>query len=154
MKSKTIICLWLFLLVSNFLFAQGGENEVKTGKASYYGRKFHKKRTASGISYDHNAYTCAHKDFPFGTKLVVRNPFNDKKVVVEVTDRGPFRRGRIIDLSWIAAKELDIIRHGIATVEVSEYIEPSKNVYDIPRLTIKTEQLLSVEKSQTGIAGH
>lgn len=146
MKSKTIICLWLFLLVSNFLLAQRGEKEVKTGKASYYGHKFHNRRTASGISYDRNAYTCAHKEFPFGTKLLVKNPFNDKEVVVEVTDRGPFKRGRIIDLSWAAAKDLDIVRHGIATVEVSEYIEPLRHVYDIPRLTIGKIQLLSVTK--------
>ena len=67
--------------------------------------------------------TCAHKTYPLGTTLKVRNLVNDKEVYVKVTDRGPFARSRIIDLSYAAAKELDIVRSGVARVQV-EKVEP------------------------------
>ena len=124
-----------------------GKGEVKTGKASYYAKKFHKRKTASGALFDQHAFTCAHRTYPFGTKLVVRNPLNDKEVVVEVNDRGPFKKGRIIDLSLAAAKELDIVHHGVATVEVSEYFEyfEPEIDYNIPDLRIEVK-LLHIEK--------
>jgi rare lipoprotein A len=67
--------------------------------ASYYADKFNNRKTASGAKYDHNKLTAAHKKFPFGTKLKVTNPNNKKSVVVTVNDRGPFVKGREIDLS-------------------------------------------------------
>ncbi len=67
--------------------------------ASYYADKFNNRKTASGAKYDHNKLTAAHKKFPFGTKLKVTNPTNKKSVVVTVNDRGPFVKGREIDLS-------------------------------------------------------
>ncbi|HLP64098.1 septal ring lytic transglycosylase RlpA family protein [Flavobacterium sp.] len=67
--------------------------------ASYYADKFNNRKTASGAKYDHNKFTAAHKKFPFGTKLKVTNPSNKKSVVVTVNDRGPFVKGREIDLS-------------------------------------------------------
>lgn len=67
--------------------------------ASYYADKFNNRKTASGAKYDHNKLTAAHKKFPFGTKLKVTNPSNKKSVVVTVNDRGPFVKGREIDLS-------------------------------------------------------
>ena len=69
--------------------------------------------------------TCAHRTLPFGTLLRVRNKKNDKEVIVEVTDRGPFRKGAIVDLSLAAAKELDIIHAGVAKVEVTR-VDPSE----------------------------
>lgn len=86
--------------------------------ATYYGKKFHGRRTASGEVYDQFALTCAHKTLPFETKLIVTNPQNGKSVVVRVNDRGPFPRGRDIDLSYNAAKEIGILRRGVAPVEV------------------------------------
>ncbi|MEY2921550.1 MAG: hypothetical protein RL108_159 [Bacteroidota bacterium] len=71
----------------------------KTARASYYANKFHGRRTASGRVYDMNKLTAAHKTLPFGTKIRVTNISNGKTVVVEITDRGPFVRGREIDLS-------------------------------------------------------
>lgn len=68
-------------------------------KASYYANKFHGRKTASGALYHKDSLTCAHKTLPFGTILKVRNPRNDKEVYVKVTDRGPFIKGRTIDLS-------------------------------------------------------
>ena len=88
------------------------------GKASYYSKKSTGARTASGQRLHHDSLTCAHRFYPFGTKLKVTNLNNNKSVVVKVIDRGPFGRGRIIDLSYAAAKEIGMIAQGIATVKV------------------------------------
>lgn len=90
------------------------------GVASYYSKRATGAMTASGERLHHDSMTCAHRTHPFGTMLHVKNPANGREVVVRVTDRGPFRRGRIIDLSWGAAKELGILSQGIAQVEVKE----------------------------------
>ncbi len=71
----------------------------KDAHASYYANKFNGKRTASGTKFDNTKYTAAHRKLPFGTKLKITNESNGKSVIVEVTDRGPFSRGREIDLS-------------------------------------------------------
>lgn len=91
----------------------------ETGMASYYAQKFAGRRTASGSRYHPDSLTCAHKTYPFGTRLLVRNPKNNAEVVVKVTDRGPHTRNRMIDLSYSAARQLDIIRQGVALVEVT-----------------------------------
>ncbi|MDD2616117.1 MAG: septal ring lytic transglycosylase RlpA family protein [Candidatus Cloacimonadales bacterium] len=92
--------------------------EPETMVASYYAKYFHGRRTASGEIYDHYAMTCAHKTLPFDTKLIVTNPQNGESVEVRVNDRGPFPRGRDIDLSYAAAKEIGLILPGVAPVEV------------------------------------
>ena len=78
----------------------------KDVQASYYANKFNGKRTASGKKFDNTKYTAAHRKLPFGTKLRVTNESNGKSVIVEVTDRGPFSRGREIDLSRKAFMEI------------------------------------------------
>jgi rare lipoprotein A len=78
--------------------------------------------TANGDRLHHDSLTCAHRTYPFGTLLQVTNPANGRVVVVRVNDRGPFVRGRIIDLSWGAAKELDILAKGIANVTVEPLV--------------------------------
>ena len=105
-----------FTFHSSFLSAQ----TVQKGKATFYSRRATGSRTANGERLHHDSLTCAHRTFPFGTMLRVTNPANGKEVVVRVTDRGPFIRGRIIDLSWRAAKELGIIAQGVAMVEVEK----------------------------------
>jgi len=85
---------------------------------TYYSRRFHGRKTASGERYDQANLTCAHKYLPFNTLLQVTNPNNGKSVVVRVNDRGPFPRGRHLDLSYAAAKELDMIRAGVIRAEV------------------------------------
>ncbi|RDC60233.1 RlpA-like lipoprotein [Alteripontixanthobacter maritimus] len=89
-----------------------------SGHASYYGRKFHGRRTANGERFDMNAMTAAHKTLPFGTKVRVINPANGKEVTVRINDRGPFIRGRTIDLSKAAAKKIGIISRGHGSVEM------------------------------------
>ena len=97
------------------------------GKASYYANKFMGRRTSSGVPYHKDSLFCAHLRHPFGTLLKVVNPRNGKSVVVKVVDRGPHARGRIIDLSYRAARELGIIAAGVAMVEVSVY-RPDRGV--------------------------
>ena len=91
----------------------------RSGVASYYGSRFHGRRTANGERFDMNAYTAAHKTLPFGTKVRVTNPNTGKSVVVRINDRGPFTRGREIDLSRRAATELGLIQRGHGTVELA-----------------------------------
>lgn len=86
--------------------------------ASYYADKFDGRKTASGEIFDMNGYTAAHKDLPFGTKLLVKNLENGKSVVVRVNDRGPFVAGREIDLSKAAAAKLDMMGNGTANVSI------------------------------------
>jgi rare lipoprotein A len=87
------------------------------GVASWYGRKFHGKRTANGEVYDMYAMTAAHKTMPLPSYARVRNPANGREIIVRVNDRGPFHAGRVIDLSYTAAMRLGIL-NGIAPVEV------------------------------------
>ncbi|MCB2409286.1 septal ring lytic transglycosylase RlpA family protein [Hymenobacter lucidus] len=89
---------------------------VLRGRASWYGREHQGHRTSNGERFDRFKYTCAHKTLPFGTKLRVTNPSNGKSVVVRVSDRGPFRHQRILDLSEVAARPLDIVRRGAVSV--------------------------------------
>lgn len=88
------------------------------GTASWYGKKFHGRKTANGETYNMYAKTAAHKTLPMNTVLLVRNLENGRETVVRVNDRGPFVNNRIIDLSYTAANELDIVRNGIAKTEI------------------------------------
>ncbi|KGF33810.1 septal ring lytic transglycosylase RlpA family protein [Hoylesella buccalis] len=126
MKFQKISILFLILLTGfTFLLAQ-----KQKGKATYYSKKATGTRTASGERLHHDSMTCAHRTYPFGTLLKVTNPSNKQEVIVKVTDRGPFTRGRIIDLSWRAAKELGILADGVAMVTV-ERIE-SADIIKVP----------------------
>ena len=92
------------------------------GSASYYASKFHGRRTASGEAFDNGAMTAAHRTLPFGSLVRVTNPATGASVIVRINDRGPFSRGRLIDVSRAAAEELGMIARGHATVEL-ELIE-------------------------------
>lgn len=89
---------------------------VLRGRASWYGREHQGHRTSNGERFDRNQYTCAHKTLPFGTRLRVTNPTTGKAVVVRVSDRGPFRHQRILDLAEIAARPLGIVQQGAVSV--------------------------------------
>jgi rare lipoprotein A len=91
---------------------------VERGLASWYGKKFHGRRTANGEVYDMYAMTAAHPTLPIPSYARVRNPSNGREVVVRINDRGPFHPGRIVDLSYTAALKLDVLR-GVAPVELS-----------------------------------
>ena len=89
---------------------------VIRGTASYYGSKFAGRKTASGAVFDPRKMTAAHRSLPFGTILKVTNLANNKTVVVEVNDRGPYAKGRVLDLSKEAAKRLGFLKKGTAKV--------------------------------------
>ena len=90
-----------------------------TGLASYYGKKFHGRRTASGERFNMHAMTAAHRNFKFGTRVNVTNLQNNRSVTVRINDRGPFARGRIIDLSYAAAKKIGMIADGVVRVKIT-----------------------------------
>ena len=92
---------------------------VEVGKASWYGSKFHGNPTASGEIFNMYNKSAAHKTLPLGTYVNVLNLSNNKEIVVKVNDRGPFIKGRIIDLSYSAAKELDLVGPGVVDVKVT-----------------------------------
>lgn len=94
----------------------GGPSE--TGKASYYADQHHGKRTASGERFDQHALTAAHRTLPFGSRVKVTNLNNKRSVVLRINDRGPYSRGRIIDVSHRAAKALDMLRAGVVPVRI------------------------------------
>ena len=127
--------------LTSIIFAQG----VQKGKASYYAKKFSGRQTASGERLHHDSLTCAHRTYPFGTLLKVTNPANGKEVIVRVTDRGPYVKGRIIDLSVRAARELGIIAQGIAPVTVERYNPANipfkpEDIIDLPEFDIGTNE--------------
>jgi rare lipoprotein A len=104
---------------------KSANNYHEKGIASWYGTKFHGHRTSSGEAYNMYEMTAAHKTLPIPVYVEVTNLDNNKKVIVRVNDRGPFAEGRIIDLSYVAAKKLGIDKHGTANVEIRT-IDPRK----------------------------
>lgn len=93
-----------------------GYSEI--GTASWYGTKFHQRKTSSGERYNMLAMTAAHKTLPLPTYVEVTNLKNKRKIIVKVNDRGPFESNRLIDLSYVAAKKLGMLGHGTTKVRV------------------------------------
>jgi rare lipoprotein A len=93
-------------------------DETFTGQASYYSAAFHNRQTASGERYSKYAMTAAHRTLPFGTRVRVTHIGNGRSIVVRINDRGPFVEGRIIDLSYAAARKLGMVREGVAKVRL------------------------------------
>ena len=141
MRNCLSIMLLLLLGANTHVFAE--EQDTIIGKASYYSDKLHGRTMSNGRPYHRDSMTCAHLKFPFGTMLKVKNPINDKEVIVTVTDRGPYSKRYIVDLSRAAAKELGLIHRGWAMVEITPFI-PQKVPYklklelpEIPELNIE-----------------
>ncbi len=88
------------------------------GMASWYGPGFQGRRTASGERYNKYAFTAAHRSLKFGTKVKVTNLNNGRSVIVRINDRGPYSRGRIIDLSYAAANRIGMVKSGVAPVKI------------------------------------
>ncbi|MBK5286279.1 MAG: septal ring lytic transglycosylase RlpA family protein [Bacteroidia bacterium] len=120
MKFYPAIFLFFFLfLLSPACKKQNRNSDVGTsGKASYYGDEFHGDTTASGEIYDQNEFSAAHLKLPFGTLVLVVNEKDKKQVVVNINDRGPYNRKRIIDLSVAAATKIGMYEGGIASVKI------------------------------------
>jgi len=123
-SDKKYIIIFLICLSTLYYCTYEKYKEYPVGRtmvASWYGREFHGRPTASGEIFNMYDYTAAHKSFPFGSKLRVTNPKNGRSVIVRINDRGPFVRGRDIDLSYAAAKKIGIINRNPARVYV-EYL--------------------------------
>ncbi|MBL4607768.1 MAG: septal ring lytic transglycosylase RlpA family protein [Pseudomonadales bacterium] len=128
------------------------ENYKEKGEASWYGTKFHGRKTSSGEPYDMFKMTAAHKSLPLPSYVKVRNLENNREIIVRVNDRGPFHPGRIIDLSYAAAHILGIANKGTGKVEVevitaakSKRIETTQNISQQSAPTANTSGLLYVQ---------
>ena len=133
MKIKYLI----IALLTTFFMIPCCAQKHQHGKASYYSKRATGARSASGQKIHHDSLTCAHRYYPFGTMLKVTNLRNDKSVIVKVIDRGPYGRGRIIDLSWAAAKEIGMIAQGVGTVKVERLDNPvpyKPEDYKLPKI--------------------
>ena len=113
--------LWLFSIVN--------AQESQRGYASFYHDKFQNRRTSSGEKFDNNSYTCAHRTLPFGTKIEVTNLANNKFVICTVTDRGPYKHNRLIDVTKRVAKELDFHHLGTAKVRIKVLDQQEQNIH-------------------------
>ncbi len=129
MVSTKTVCqssVWRFLMLaclSGLAGCAGNQlsdtpGSTSSGKASYYSDRHQGAQTASGERYDKNAMTAAHRTLAFGTRVRVTNLNNQRQAVVRINDRGPFSRGRVIDLSRAAAKRVGMIRSGVVPVKV------------------------------------
>ncbi len=133
MKS-VIINLYLLsvtLVISSFKtnndLSVGVNAQMQTGIASYYNDKHHGKKTASGEIYHNAKLTAAHRTLPFGTEVKVTNLSNGKWVTVRINDRGPYAKGRLIDLSKVAAQQIGLIKMGIAKVKIEYTIQQAES---------------------------
>lgn len=122
-----------------YFVMHAAEGFKERGHASWYGRKFHGRKTSNGETYDMYKMTAAHKTLPIPSYVRVTNLDNNKQAIVRVNDRGPFKKGRIIDLSYTAAWKLGIIKHGTAPVEIEvvtpESLEAERLARQQPRAT-------------------
>ena len=115
-KLFIIVSAMVCLCIAHSAFSD--EVYPQYGYASWYGKSLHGKKTASGERFDQHSFTGAHRSLPFGTLVRVKNLKNGKEVVITVNDRGPFIRGRIIDISRAAASSIGILRLGVTRVRV------------------------------------
>jgi len=134
------------LLTICFVVFTSGSYAQEVGIASFYHSFFNGKKTANGEIFDNNKMTCAHKNLPFGTLLKVTNTQNDQSVIVRVNDRGPYVKGRVLDLSLAAAKVLGFVSKGMTTVMYEEY----KEIKEYPKIdTLHQVDSLSIPKAST-----
>jgi rare lipoprotein A len=104
----------------------GPGGRIQHGRASWYGEKFHGRLTASGEAYDMNALTAAHRKLPFGTVVRVTSKVNGRSVTVRINDRGPFVKGRLIDLSAAAAARIGMQDEGVVEVKIEVLRRPGR----------------------------
>ncbi len=133
-RLAAIVALTVFMGVH----AVGQAEAAQTGKASYYK---HGSRTANGERFNPNGFTAAHRTLPFGTKVLVTNLKNGKSVIVRINDRGPHVKGRIIDLSYGAAKAVGLTAMGVAQVKIVALQKAEKAVPAAAAETVEAEQL-------------
>lgn len=130
-KTRSSLQVCISLIVSTFFFVNLLSAQ-ETGEATYYSDKFHGTgKTASGEIYDKYKFTAAHKTLAFGTWVRVTNLANNRSVDVRINDRGPYTKGRVIDLSKAAAEQIDLVRAGVARVRIEVIDRNSAAVQDL-----------------------
>lgn len=132
----------LFLLsLLVFTCTMYSQETTLKGKVSYYANKFHGRKTASGKRFDNTKLTCAHKTLPFGTFLKIINPLDGRFVIVEVIDRGPYIKNRIVDLSRSAFLKIGDLEKGVMTVIVEKITKKEAKLlaYEEKDLEIKKD---------------
>ena len=161
-KVKKIV--FLFVILNTFMFYSCAPKKfpsvdyipdgARKGIASWYGAEFHGRPTASGEIYNMYDYTCAHREYPFGTKLRITNLRNNKNVTCTVNDRGPFIPGRDIDLSYASAKAIDLIGPGLTEVLMepikrdTSYVKYVKYTPTYGLITIQVGAFREIENAQ------
>ena len=145
---RIVIIIGLLFITSCASVPPSGYKSETGGKyvtASWYGEKFHGRPTSSGERYDMYGLTAAHKTMKFGSKLRVTNPDNKKSVIVKVNDRGPFIRGRDLDLSYGAAKEIGLVEKGVGRVKIENVGRDMRYVKRIPFVPVGGSVPLTVQ---------
>ena len=117
-----LINAFIIFVLTAFCITMNAQAETvfQQGKASYYGKAHHGKKTASGKRFNMHAMTAAHRSLPFGTQLKVTSKDTGKSVIVTINDRGPYAGGRILDLSQEAARQLGVIKQGVGVVTLEK----------------------------------
>ena len=129
--------------------AQSNADAFMTGMASWYGADFHNKKTASGEGYDMYTFTAAHRTLPIGTVVRVTDKSNGKSVMVCVTDRGPYVRGRIIDLSYAAAQQINMNDRGVGKVDLE-----AQRLLDVTKESLHLGIAAAQAGARVGDIGH
>ena len=117
-----LINAFIIFVLTAFCITMNAQAETvfQQGKASYYGKAHHGKKTASGKRFNMHAMTAAHRSLPFGTQLKVTSKDTGKSVIITINDRGPYAGGRILDLSQEAARQLGMIKQGVGVVTLEK----------------------------------
>jgi rare lipoprotein A len=128
MNPSIIVFVLAVVLLTTGIEARAGASvgQTQSGIASYYHDRFQGRKTASGARYNKNALSAAHKTLPLGTKVEVTDTRTGKRVVVRINDRGPFVKGRVIDLSRAAARKIGLIKKGLTRVKVKVLSLPKR----------------------------
>lgn len=137
---KLSFTILLSLLFSVFSEIRAQDTYRKVGWASFYHDKFEGRKTSNGEKFRQKKFTCAHRTLPFGTMLRVTNLTNNKTITVRVNDRGPYSKGRIIDLTRAGAKALDFIKEGHTRVEIEvigDTVETDSAIVAVDTLNMK-----------------
>jgi len=133
----------LMLLFSTIKPTEASTGFIQKGKASFYASKFNGRKTACGERVDANAFEGAHRTLPFNTMVEITNLANNRSVIVRINDRGPFSKGRILDVTHAAAKALGMIQRGVANVKI-RVVGRNGVVVLAPVLAEPTAQLLPI----------
>lgn len=125
-----LINAFIIFVLTAFCITMNAQAETvfQQGKASYYGKAHHGKKTASGKRFNMHAMTAAHRSLPFGTQLKVTSKDTGKSVIVTINDRGPYAGGRILDLSQEAARQLGMIKQGVGVVTLEKMNDKQDSV--------------------------